>query len=92
LPEILLPKQLSLLFQTRFRDNLSVSYFSEKAESIFISLQDVSGKSSFSKKCECCKRRKHNSHVFENAALSSGIYFLRLQTGENILNLKVSKR
>lgn len=78
-------------FPNPFSDGLSLSYFSEKAETIFISLQDVSGKLVFQKNVTVVKG-ENSIRMFENTALSSGIYFLRLQTGENTLNLKVAKR
>ncbi len=84
-------EKIIIAFPNPFSDGLSLSYFSERAETIFISLQDVSGKTVFEKNATIVKG-ENTIRIFENTTLSSGIYFLRLQTGENTFNLKVAKR
>jgi hypothetical protein len=77
-------------FPNPFSDGLSLYYFSEKAETIFISLQDVSGKTVFEKNTTTLKG-ENQIRIFETAFLSNGMYFLSVQTNEKIWNLKVLK-
>jgi hypothetical protein len=78
-------------FPNPFDDGLSVSYFSERAEPIFISLQDVSGKTVF-ENTVAVNKGKNQICVFKNNTLSSGMYFLKIQTSETIQKLKIISR
>ncbi len=78
-------------FPNPFTDDLTVSYFSEKVETIFISIQDVSGKNIF-QKTAVVHKDKNQICIFENHMLSCGMYFLKIQTSETIQNLKIISR
>lgn len=73
-----------------FDDGLSLYYFSEKAETVFISLLDVSGKTVFFKNA-AIQKGENQVPIFENNFLSNGMYFMSMQTNENVWNLKVLK-
>ncbi|MCG3165753.1 MAG: hypothetical protein POELPBGB_01528 [Bacteroidia bacterium] len=75
-------------FPNPFSDGLSLSYFAEKAETVFISLQDISGKTVFEKNVSVVKG-KNTIPVFESNLLKSGMYFLKIQTSWTTTNLKI---
>ncbi len=80
----------ALAFPNPFNDELSLSVFSEAAETVFISLQDISGKIVF-EKTVAVKKGENKIVVFENNLLSKGIYLLQLQTSNSVENLKIVK-
>ncbi len=79
-----------IAFPNPFSDELSISFFSENSEMIFVSLKDITGKMIF-EKTVASRKGKNQIHIFENNKLSNGIYFLQLQNTEEIMNLKIVK-
>lgn len=80
-----------IAFPNPFDDGLSLSYFSEKTQPISLSLLDISGKIIFQKNVNVIKG-ENTIRAFENNTVSSGIYFLKIQTAEEIRNLKIISR
>ena len=80
-----------IVFPNPFSNEFSVKFISEKTETISLSIIDVTGKIVFMKNAAIAKGENRIS-VLENTFLSSGIYFLRIQTQEEIRSLKIISR